>query len=83
MNNETENMVTIPLDLFIELLEYKNEYNNIYDEFNFIIDKAELNYSKDDLRFDDSTMKKFLKRYNKISYEKKYKKLIKENEENE
>ena len=83
MNNETENMVTIPLDLFIELLEYKNEYNNIYDEFNFIIDKAELNYSKDDLRFEDSTMKKFLKRYNKISYEKKYKKLIKENEENE
>lgn len=75
--------ITIPLQDYNNLKKYEFMFDNIISEFDFLIENAELNYSKDDLNI-DVDFRNLLKKYCQYSYKRRIEKLKeKENKDNE
>lgn len=81
MNNEC--MVTIPLSLYNELLEIRFEKARQEIAFEAVLDKAELNYMKDNLEFTVREMRDLMKSISLVAYERRIEELIKEDKKDE
>lgn len=77
-----ELMVTIPLNLYNDLLEIKFKQDRLLINLEDIIDKSELNWRKNDLDFDAEKVRNFLKGIVPHLYKNRVKELNNKGDEN-
>lgn len=80
---DKEYMVTIPLSLYNELLEIRFEKARVETDFEAVLDKAELNYMKDNLEFTTKEMRDLMKSISLVAYERRLEELKKEEKKDE
>ena len=77
-----ELLVSIPLNLYNELLEIKFQYKRAVDELEVVLERAELNWNKKELDFASDDNRDFMKQLALYQYNKRVKELNNKGEDN-
>lgn len=75
-------LVSIPLNLYNELLEIKFQYKRAVDELEVVLERAELNWNKKELDFANDDIRDFMKQLALYQYNKRVKELNNKGEDN-
>ena len=75
-------MVNIPLGLYNQLLETKFNYKKAAQTIEVILEKASLNWTKEELNLDEDNMRDLIKGLALYQYKKRIKELNGEGEDN-
>ena len=78
-----EYLVTIPLDLYNELLEIRFEKARVEESLETLLEKAELSWDNERLVFNDDEMRDFVKSVSLVAYERRLEELKKEEKKDE